>query len=221
MSKTKSKIIILGGKGTAINIAEAIYDADVNYQSNVEFLGFAFDDTNNKNDINGFPILCGTHEVYEKYRNYEDVKFLFSMYHQDKMKERAKLIEQYNIPLNKWANFVHPSSFISKSVQLGYGNVVYAQCAIHSNTVIGNFNIFSAFTSIGHDTIIKNNNFTATHVCIGSSVKIENCNFIGQNVGIRGGISISENNIIGIGSNVVKDISNEGAIYVGNPAKKV
>lgn len=217
----KTKVIVLGGKGTAVNVAEGIYDADRNYNADVEFIGFAFDDETIGDSINGFPVLCKTTEVFEKYQKFSDVKFIFQMYHQDKMLERAELIRSYKIPGEKWYTFVHPSSFVSKSVKLGFGNVVYAHCAIHSNTIIGNHNMFSAFTSIGHDCIINNHVFTATHVCIGSSVKLDDCTFIGQNVGIRGNVSIATHNIIGIGANVVSDIIETNGVYIGNPTKKV
>lgn len=217
----RTKIIVLGGKGTAVNLAEGIYDADQRYNAPVEFLGFAFDDESFGDEISGFPVLCKTTELYERFGHLSDVKFIFQMYREDKMLERAQLIKSYQIPPEKYYTFVHPSSFVSKSVKLGVGNVVYAHCAVHSNTTIGNHNMFSAFTSIGHDCKIHNHVFTATHVCIGSDVELKDALFIGQNVGVRGGVSIEGGNIIGIGSNVVTDIKKTNGVYVGNPTKLI
>lgn len=217
----KTKIIVIGGKGTAINLAEGIYDAEHRYNEPIEFLGFAFDDKSFGDDICGFPVLCKSTELLNKYGKYKDIKFIFQMYHQDKMVERTQLIKSYQIPPEKYHTFIHPSSFVSKSVKIGIGTVVYAQCAIHSNTVIGNHNMFSAFTSIGHDCIIHNHVFTATHVCIGSSVVIKDSTFIGQNVGIRGDVFIETGNLIGIGSNVISDLKESNQIFIGNPAKPI
>ncbi|MGX9985359.1 LbetaH domain-containing protein [Soonwooa sp.] len=216
-----TKIIILGGKGTAVNVAEAIYDAQYSYNQPLEFLGFAFDDESFGNSINGFPILCKTTDVYEKFGSLDDVKFIFQMYREDKMVERAALIKSYAIPEDKYYNFIHPSAFVSKSVKLGVGNVVYAHCAIHANTIIGNHCMFSAHTTIGHDSNIGNSVFTATHVCVGSSVNLGDSLFLGQNVGVRGSIDIVGGNIIGIGSNVVSNINDTNSVFVGTPAKKV
>lgn len=218
---TKTKVIVMGGKGTAVNVAEGIYEAEHRYNEPVEILGFAFDDESFGDSINGFPILCKTTELFEKYGMFDDVKFIFQMYGATKMVERGQLIKSYQIPDNKYYTFIHPTSFVSKSVQIGVGTVVYAHCAIHSNTKIGNHNMFSAFTSIGHDCIIHDHVFTATHVCIGSSVEIKDCTFIGQNAGIRGSVSIAGGNLIGMGANLVSDVEISNKVFLGNPAKPI
>lgn len=215
----KKKIIIIGGKGTALNIAEAIIDADIRFNAPVEFIGFAFDDESMGDTISGYPVLCKTKEVYSKYGHIDDVAFIFQMHHQLKMEERAELIASYNIPDNKWFTFIHPSAFVSRSVKLGFGTVVYVNCAIHSNTIIGNHCTFCALTTIGHDSIIGNNVFTATHVCIGSSVQIKDCNFLGQNSTITSAMKIEANNLIGLGAVIIKNIEESNGIYVGSPAR--
>jgi sugar O-acyltransferase (sialic acid O-acetyltransferase NeuD family) len=215
----KQKIIILGGKGTAVNIAEGIWDAEHNFGMKVECLGFAFDDDSFGNEINGFPILCKTNEVFMKFGKMNDVKFLFQMNNPNKMIERSQLIKSYSIPDNKWANFIHPSAFVSKSVKMGVGNVVFVNCAIHSNAIIGNHCTILAQTTIGHDTVLNDSVFMATHVCIGSNVYLKSNIFMGQNSAVRDKISICENTIIGLGSSVVTNIEEPNMIYLGNPSK--
>ena len=101
------KVIIIGGKGTAVVLAEHIYDAQVKHGSDVEFLGFAFDDESFGNEIYGFPILSKTHEVYEKYKKYDDVKFMFQLYRADLLVERIGLLRSYRIPEERFYTFVH------------------------------------------------------------------------------------------------------------------
>ena len=215
----KTKVIIFGGIGTAVNIAEGIFDAEKNHHSNVEMLGFAFDAPDVGSEINGFPVVCGTKEAYTKFEQYNDVKFLFQMNHHYKMEERAALVKSYHIPDERWYTFIHPTAFISRSVKIGVGSVVYAHCAIHSNAVIGNHCTFSALTTIGHDTHLKNHVYTGPHVCIGSNVVIQECSFIGLNTSVANNVSIARNTLIGHGSTVVKDILETGKIYIGSPAK--
>lgn len=215
----KKRIIIIGGKGTAINVAEAIVDAETRFNAPVEFIGFAFDDESLGDTINGYPILCKTYEAFDKYGHLDDVSFIFQMHHQLKMKERADLISSYAIPDHKWFTFVHPSAFVSRSVQLGFGTVVYVHCAIHANAIIGNHCTFCALTTIGHDTRIGNNVFTATHVCIGSSVEIQDFNFFGQNTTVTSQMKIGKNNLIGLGTTIIKDIHGTNGIYIGSPAR--
>jgi len=215
----RTKVIILGGLGTAINIAEGLYDAQHKHNAPVEFIGFAFDDEKSGDSINGFPRLCGTKEAWKLYENQPDVKFIFQMNHQEKMVERAQLIEEYGIPPSRWFTFIHPTAYVARSVEIGYGTVVFAGCAIHSNARIGNHCTFSALTTIGHDTVVGNHVFTATHVCIGSSVQMGENLFIGQNVTITAGVKIGANNLLGLGTTIIKDISEVNKVIVGHPGK--
>ena len=62
----KKKIIIIGGKGTAVVIAEQVIDAIERFNYNAELIGFAFDDPE-MTTVLDYPILCHSYEVMEKY----------------------------------------------------------------------------------------------------------------------------------------------------------
>lgn len=211
------KIVIIGGKGSAVVVAEQIYDTQIK-TGNVKFLGFAFDDENFGSEINGFPVLCKTYEAYEKYKNDEDVKFLFQLYRPDLMKERTKLLHSYGIPLERFATFVHHSAFVARSVTLGYGNVVLANVVLNSNAKIGNFNTLHSNSLIGHDTTLGDYNLITAHTVVGSNTTLGNGNFIGLNSGVNNYINIGNYNFVGMNSNVVKGLGNDQKVY-GNPAR--
>lgn len=214
------KIIIIGGKGTAINIAEQIMDAKKNYNQNIEFLGFAFDDRSFGSYINGYPILCNTHSLNDNYANYSDVKFIYSLYKSDKMLERSNLQKSYGIHPEKYFTFIHPSVYVSSSVRIGLGNVILSHSSVLANVSIGNFNIINSSVIIEHDTQINNNNFIAAKACIGSNVRINNGVFTGLNSTIRENVSIGNYAFIGMGANVLNDVD-QYDVVVGNPAKKI
>ena len=212
-----TKVVIIGGKGTAVNVAENIYDAQLKGQK-IEMLGFAFDDESFGKEINGFPILCKTFNAYEKYKNFNDIKFIFQLYRADLMRERSKLLNSYGIPIDKYCSFVHPSSMVAKSVEVGAGCAVLANSVINSNAVIGNHCTILSNSTIGHDTKMGENNFIATNVGIGSSINIGCANFFGINSAYRESITIGDHCVFGMGSVVVKSIPS-GVKVVGNPAK--
>lgn len=214
----KEKVVIIGGKGTAVVIAEQIYDAAYRFGREIEVLGFAFDDPAYKEGINGWPVLCGTREAYDKYKDDQSVKFVFALYRSDLLKERISLRDSLNIPKNRFLSFIHPSAYVAKSAKLGVGHIILANCAINNNVVIGDFNTMNTNSLIGHDTIIGDNNFMAAHTCIGSGLKIGNGNFTGLNCSIKNFVEIGDYNLIGMASNVVKNVT-DGNILVGNPAK--
>ena len=212
------KIIIIGGRGTAIVIADQIADAQKRFNVSVEMIGLALDDLSEGDSISGYPILCGIKELYEKYGKYDDIKFLYSLYRPDCMDERTKILYDLNIPMEKFTNFIHPSVMLAKSAIIGIGNVFLANVVVNCNAVIGNFNTVNSSTLLGHDIKIGDNNYFAGQVCVGSGLHIGNRNFFGFNTSIRNGISIGDSNIVGMASNITKDVTDHNVLY-GNPAQ--
>lgn len=212
------KIILIGGRGTAIVIADQICDAHKRFGVDVEVLGLALDDRSNGDSINGYPILCDIKDLHTQYGSYSDICYIYSLYRPDLMRERTKLLYELNIPQSKFENFVHPSVMLAKSAVMGYGNVILANAVINCNAVIGNFNTVNSGTLLGHDITIGNNNYFAGQVCVGSGLEIGNMNFIGLNSSIRNGIKMGDNNVVGMSSNITKDVENDSIVY-GNPAK--
>lgn len=213
----RQKYIVIGGKGSAVVIAEQIYDTQIK-TGTVEFLGFAFDDESFYPEINGFPILSKTHEVYEKYEQYKDVGFIFSLYRPDLIEERIALRESYGIPLDRWPNFYHHSTFIARSVKMGCGNVILANAVINPNVVLGDFNTIQSHVLIGHDTKIGNSNYVASHCIIGSNNTIDNGCFFGLNTSLNNYISVGDYAFCGMASNVIKSVNPREMVF-GNPAK--
>ena len=211
------KIIIIGGRGTAIVIADQIYDAHERFGKQIEVLGLALDDLSGGDNVSGYPILCGIQELYSKFGKFNDVKFIYSLYRPDVMKERTEILYNLNIPHEKFCNFIHPSVMLAKTAKIGYGNVLLANVVVNCNAVIGNFNTVNSGTLLGHDISVGNNNYFAGQVCVGSGLSIGNQNFIGLNTSIRNGITVGNNNIVGMASNITKSIENNQVLY-GNPA---
>ncbi|MFY0518401.1 hypothetical protein ACOMCU_11305 [Lysinibacillus sp. UGB7] len=211
------KIIIIGGKGTAINIAEQIDNASKKFGENIELLGFSIDDPSLGKEINGFPVLCSTMDL-KKYDRYSDVKYIFALYRPDKMEDRVNLLKSYNISLNKFTNFIHPSSYIARSATIGIGNVILSHSTINSNVKMGNFNIVNNNVVVEHDTNINDYNFIAAGNCIGSNVKLHDGTFIGLNSTIRENLDIENYSFVGMNSNVTRNVNKRQTVY-GNPAR--
>lgn len=212
------KVIIIGGKGSAVDIAEEIQDAQLRYKMDVEVLGFAFDDPAYANGINGWPVLCGTKEVWEKYQAQEDVFFVFGMFNYAVARERFALRDSYRIPVERYFTFVHPTAYVSCTAQIGTGTIVMANATIKNNVILGTRNFINSLVNIGHDTIVGNDNFFAAHTNIGSFIKIGNSNFFGLSCAVRTPSVIGDYNRIGMCANLLNSIEDDN-VMIGNPAK--
>lgn len=212
------KVIIIGGRGTASVIGEQMYDAHNRFGMDIEVLGIALDDYSGGDIVNGMPILCGIRELHEKYGHYQDVSYVYSLYRSDVLQERTDLLYSLNIPKEKFCNFIHPSAMVARSVRMGHGNIILANCVLNTNAVLGDFNTFNSGDLLGHDTTIGSNNFFAAQVCVGSCMTIGDVNFFGLNSSYKGGISIGNNNLFGMGSVVTKNVEDNCLIY-GNPGR--
>jgi acetyltransferase EpsM len=214
------KIIIIGGKGTAIVIGEQIENAIDKFNADYELIGYAFDDESFGEAINGVPIVAKTYEVYNKYKDYNDVYFIYSLYRSDLIEERIRLRDSYGIPLEKFVNFIHPLATVLKSVKMGYGNIILANVVVNPNVKLGSFNTFNSNALIGHDTQMGNSNFFAGHSVVGSNIKIGNGNFFGLNCSIKNFVEINDFNLVGVAANIVKNVESH-QILIGNPGKPI
>lgn len=214
------RIIIIGGKGTPVVIGEQIENAIEKFNADYELIGYAFDDESFGDNINGVPIVAKTYDVYEKYKKFDDVHFIFSLYRSDIIEERIKLRDGYGIPLEKYTNFIHPLATVSKSVQMGFGNIILANVVVNPNVRLGNHNTFNSNALIGHDTMMGNSNFFAGHSVVGSNIKIGNGNFFGLNCSVKNFVEFDDYNLVGMAANVVKNVESH-QLLIGNPAKPV
>lgn len=211
------KVIIIGGKGSAVVAAEQIYDAQKRFGTPIELLGFAFDDESFGGEIDGWPVLCKTTEAWEKYKDEEDVKFIFQLYRPDLLIERIALKESYGIPEERFCTFVHPSCFVARSAKIGTGTIIMANTVVNPHAEIGKFCTIQSNCTIGHDSVMGNYNFIATQSTVGN-LKMGDRNFMGINCTSNNFITIGDDCFIAMASNVVKSIPSNTKV-LGNPAK--
>jgi len=211
-----SKLIVIGGKGTARCIGEQIIHAHNQCGAPDEFLGWALDEPAPGASLNGYPILCRPRDLVAQFPA-SDVKFIFALYKPKQMRARTALLASYQIPRERFASFVHPSAVIMPSARIGNGTVILSHCTLHANVTLGAFVIVNPNVVIEHDTHLDDNVYVSAHACLGSAVRIGKGVFIGLNSAVRESVTVGEFAFIGMGSNVLRDIDADTLVF-GNPA---
>lgn len=210
------RVVILGGKGTAVNIAEQIDNAYRQHQYPMTVEGFAIDDPALGDRIAGFPVVCGLHEAWLKYRD-SQVRFVFALYRPDVMEQRVSLLRQMGIPTDRFANFIHPTAYRSDSSIFGYGNVVLSHATLQHGVRLGDHNIINSNVVIEHESTLSNSIFIAAAACIGARVTIGDGAFVGLSATVREDVSIGAYSFIGMASTVLNDVAPRCVAY-GCPA---
>jgi len=211
------RIVIIGGKGTAINIAEQIEDARQRFGYKIKVIGFAIDDPSLGCEIAGYPVLCRINDAWSRYKD-TDVEFIFALYRPDVMFERLNILYKLGIPPLRFTNFIHPSVYLSPSVSLGYGNVILSHSSLQSNVSLGNYNIINSNVMIEHETNIHDGSFVAACSCIGARVQVGTGAFIGLNSTIREDVTISDYSFVGMAAGVLRSVDHGDIVY-GLPAR--
>ena len=120
-----------------------------------------------------------------------------------------------------YPTLIDPESIVADSVVVGKGMISFALSVITTDIMLGDFVHVSQCCSIGHDVSVGDfctlypNSIISGNVVIGSD-----CEF-GANSCILQGLDIAKRVSIGAGAVVTRNIEEEGATYVGVPARRI
>ena len=125
-------------------------------------------------------------------------------------------------PNVEFPNLIAPNCFFfdKESVVMGKGNIITFGCRMSCNIHIGDFNILNGCVSFGHDVVLGSYNVMFPETRISGQATIGDKNFFGARCFASQTIKIGNENRFGAGTFVLRKIK-DGALYMGNPAKKV
>lgn len=113
---------------------------------------------------------------------------------------------------------VHPTAWVSPSVQVGAGSVVLAHASLQSQSLIGTGVIINTGCSVDHDSRLAD----GVHICPGArlagEVKVGDRSWIGIGASVIQQIRIGDDVTVGAGASVVRDLP-DGVTAVGVPAR--
>lgn len=212
---TSKKVVILGGLGNGSVIAQAIVDANQRGSSEWRMAGYLNDREEKGAEIEGFPVLG---KLSEWKSLSDDHFFINTIFRIDGQQERIDLVESLGIPDNRWATFIHPTSYVAPNVVFGPGCVVMPFVTMSAGSVLGRGCIMMVSCTIGHNNEIGNYCHFAAQCCVGAYLKVQDGVHIGLNSSVRENLTLGKNATLGMGAVLTKNMG-EGEIWVGNPAK--
>lgn len=118
----------------------------------------------------------------------------------------------------KIVNVIDPSAFISETVFLAEGVVVFPGVIINTDAFIGNNVIIATGSTIDHETIIEDHCLVSAGVTIGGYCKIGESALIALGAKIVSGVTIGKNSLVAAGAVVVKNVEDNCQVF-GVPAK--
>jgi sugar O-acyltransferase (sialic acid O-acetyltransferase NeuD family) len=209
----ESQKLIIVGEGEFGEIAYEYFT----YDSPYDVVAFSAEkDYINKRTLFGLPIVS-----FEQLEDLYDPtlhRVFVAVTHTKLNKVRTRLYNEVKKKGFTPVSYVSSKSFVWRDVEIGENCFIFENNVIQRRVKIGNNVILWSGNHIGHRTMIEDNVFMSLNAVVGGYCVIgENC-FIGINSSIADTKKVARDCIIGAGAVVIRD-TEEGKVYVGNPAK--
>lgn len=205
----KEPLIILGFGGNAVDFFETI---SLRY----DIVGFV-DDDENKRHLEYRGIKVHSRQFLQVFPNAKIISLIGS---EKTAKTRHEIINQFNIPSQRFGAAIHPKASISPDCNIGHDVVIMPGVVLTSNAKLGDHIFVLANTTIHHDVEVGNYTLIGSNVTLAGHVKIGDSCFIGSASSVKNNVTIGSRSIIGMASNVVKDVA-PNSKCIGNPAKPI
>ncbi len=209
-------IVIIGGGGNSIEIAEAIEVCNEK-EKKYNILGF-LDDNREMwgSSLIGYKVLGPLQQAQIFNGN---TKFVNGIGNYVSFRKRKEIFKNIGLPLDRFISIIHPDACVSKRATIGFGVVIFQNCTIGTDVHVGNHVIILPNSAIQHNSSIGDFSCVSGGVIVSGNVNIKDSCYIGAGAVIRDGVMIGENTLIGIGSVVVKNIA-ANKVAIGVPARE-
>lgn len=124
------------------------------------------------------------------------------------------------VPPDRLVSLVDPSAFVSRTVRIGRGVVIYPHCFIGLDAQIDDCCFMLAGCIVNHDVKLARKVTLASSVTLAGNVTVGEGTYLGQSCTVREKITIGADCLIGMGAVVTKDVP-DNSVMVGNPARKL
>lgn len=209
-------IIVLGGPGDGLVVAEAIRSAATSGAA-VRCIGFLNDALPPGEMLHGCPIL-GNLEAWADAPT--DCLFIPAIQKLKDMRRRAARIEALEIPRERWATVIYPTAFVSSDAVIGIGVYIASNASVQPECSIGDFASLRSGAMLGHGCSVGNHAYVGPNAVMCGSSALGIGAFLGPGSVLLDGKTMGDFSTAGINAAVTKSVP-ESRVVFGNPAKIV
>jgi sugar O-acyltransferase (sialic acid O-acetyltransferase NeuD family) len=207
-------IVILGGAGSGVIVAEAIA-ASAAAGVPIALLGFLNDATPAPAAFAGAPVL-GPFEAWHDCP--ADAAFISAIPKPKEAWARFRRIASLGIPRERWATVVHPTACLAADASLGPGTYVGPLAVVEPGVTAGMHACLRGGSYVSHEVRLADFVFVGPNATVLGRVTLAEGAHIGANAACREEIAVGRYAVVGIGATVIADVP-EFAIAAGNPAR--
>lgn len=212
MKEKEEKVVIIG----AGEFAEIAYEY-FTYDSSYEVAAFSVEKQFiEKKELFGLPVVA-----FEELETlYEPLKYkvFVAVTYTQLNRVRTRLYKEAKRKGFSVASYVSSNAFVWRNVKVGENCFIFENNVVQYHVEIGNNVVLWSGNHIGHRTRIQDNCFISSHVVVSGYCEVGENSFLGVNSSVVDFTKIAEDCIVGAGAVIIKD-TEEGKVYVGNPAK--
>ncbi len=121
-------------------------------------------------------------------------------------KNRENVFKRWYTRGFSFVSVIHPTSWVSDSIDIGEGVQVMAGAVIQPGCSIADNTIVNTMASVDHDCKIGANVHIAPGVTLCGNVTIGHGSFIGAGTTIIQGVSVGEGTVVGAGKTIIGDL---------------
>jgi sugar O-acyltransferase (sialic acid O-acetyltransferase NeuD family) len=208
----RAPLVLAGAGGFARETAELV--AAINDDAPTwELLGFLDDDpARHGTTIDGVPVLGPLDWLQAN-----EASVAICIGNPRDFTPKARIVARLDLPTERYATLLHPSTILPASVQVGHGTVIHALCAATGYATIGDHVAVMPATVFTHDDVVGDFVTIGAGVRLAGNVRVGTGAYLGAGALIREDRSIGEWSLIGMGSVVTHDVPAH-QVWTGVPA---
>ena len=212
MEKTRKLVIVGAGE-----FAEIAYEY-FTYDSGYDVAAFAVErQYRDKDELFGLPVI-DFEDMEMKYSKDEYETYVAVTYTQLN-RVRTRLYDMCKAKGYMCASYVSSRAFVWHNVKIGENTFIFEDNTIQYHASIGNNVVLWSGNHIGHRSVIEDNCWLSSHAVISGFCHIGiNC-FIGVYATVGECVEIADDVLLGAGALTVKNLTQEGQVYIGSPAR--